>query len=1262
VLAGRTDVDVESLLELIHRVNPTERELPAAVAAQRYEIKSRLQSLLLRRFAESLKIEPASDDHRLISISHRFGPGDACHAVVEDLDVDVRAELRRRLDEQLHELEERAVASTEPSWEQDTEKSFQDTEHSATELVRRGRTALEAYDYDESRRLLDEAVQLSGGSAESALPLLELLVDHLGLAQDALALEPRLTEETRTNPQVRIMLALAAAQLADHEKATQLVRGLDSPRAGEAYLILADQAIRSGEEDVAGQCLELARQHEAAPFELSRLDEALAKLRAVRLEPEEEKLRQLQGQDRLAEAEALAGDLLQRWPESRVARSILQAAERRRQVSRAQELLERAERAIETGSLSTAAALMREALALDQEQAAELEPRIGWLEQEDRRRQQDAAVERVCSLLAGDQCEAGMHEYLGLAREPRERVRQAIDQPTLAWLEQAAESSSPGARARAVAAVLALERAAQSNDHQKVITLLAPHQRALRNVDEAARVLARAEAGLRKEQQAAARRSLELARAALSDGQLDQATSLLAGADLRILPAAERPAAQELVSDLKRAEDAARVAARVDELAAAGEPLAACDHARKMLTLCRENEIPIWERRCRELSASVHRHFHLQVTDLAGSDSEILLRNLAPYRDDGIQIWISGRDRLVLAVGWSRQVFIWIVDTDSGCLETCVMLRTPESLGQQIDALVEADALHITGFSGWQLVLSLADWEVLSWKPPVDDLEEEERLLRRRLMPGGRYLWRMSELDDLDDLEAQVCIVDLENRMVCRSIHGPHHLQPVICRNQRLVLACEEDCTTTALTTRGVPATWPKSLPDSTGAAAAHPGKEGLLLVTVPDQWHEGDDQVPVALAGLVKGEEDHSETLEIEGLGINRIHSLATSLDVGMSYLLFYAYTGHVELAGFCWSPDQGLHQVYRVPATSGMIIVQDSESRQTALITSESDFQVFVLDKEPPPVDPEESVTPHLLPTLDTEYCGPFDSESRSLHQQLIIELKNPLKRASLTSAYQSRWENDSERLSDLIYCLSEAGAESAAQQVARQAWHRFEGDPAIAMAYAELELAAEKWLTARQLLEKVDIKQMNKAHLRHLHHLLGKAHYCAGETDTAAAIWLRGASYEGHCPLDLLIELAEPIAEHPGPADWSPELPQMQRLRALIRAADQCTGEPERVLDLLDRPWIWAAREMQIITRIVAAHQAIDAATPWQRFNQQAAFTAFLKLRMTAGIWGKGLPLPDTPWTATEIDRLAEEIMERLGESYDLDDLDPDMEALF
>ena len=87
VLSGRTRTDLEGLFRLIHRVNPTGRDLPNDQEARLYRQKSALQSLLIQQHGDHLRVSP-SDDEGVVSLDHRLGQQNACHAVLAELEAD----------------------------------------------------------------------------------------------------------------------------------------------------------------------------------------------------------------------------------------------------------------------------------------------------------------------------------------------------------------------------------------------------------------------------------------------------------------------------------------------------------------------------------------------------------------------------------------------------------------------------------------------------------------------------------------------------------------------------------------------------------------------------------------------------------------------------------------------------------------------------------------------------------------------------------------------------------------------------------------------------------------------------------------------------------------------------------------------------------------------------------------------------------------------------------------------------------------------
>jgi tetratricopeptide (TPR) repeat protein len=203
VLAGKVVLGALELVELIQRVNPTDRELPRAEVARRYRLKNQLQSLLVRRFAS--EVEVSADREGVTLLAHRGSGRSACHAVLAELDEDARSWVQRRLDEAV--APEPATTPAAPPARASARssglmngnaaghlaesESLLDGDVSAKELLARGHEAMAAYDYELARHAYERALASSGGDAAAAEALLGLLVEHLAAYAEAAALWPR---------------------------------------------------------------------------------------------------------------------------------------------------------------------------------------------------------------------------------------------------------------------------------------------------------------------------------------------------------------------------------------------------------------------------------------------------------------------------------------------------------------------------------------------------------------------------------------------------------------------------------------------------------------------------------------------------------------------------------------------------------------------------------------------------------------------------------------------------------------------------------------------------------------------------------------------------------------------------------------------------------------------------------------------------------------------------------------------------------------
>jgi tetratricopeptide (TPR) repeat protein len=426
VADGRLDVRPGQLFDLIHEVNPTGRDLPRAETTRRYQLKNRLRSPLVRRFGdEHLIVRPGDDG--TVSLDHRSGSRDACHAVVDELEPDARSWVRLRLDlaaspavedDAGTTIDGRATATGEPSVEA---------------LVGRARRAVQEYDYEAAERDLTQAFAASGGATAAALPLLELWVESLGLDRQALELEPRLDADARVHPAVRTHLALAAARAGEAARARELVKGIDSQGAAEVHVALADAAARAGDRQAAVRHLEKARRRDPAHPDLPRLADAVAHLQAEDFRPLEDALGERYRQEGAAATAEAARRLLDRWPESKLARRIVHEAAETRRRSEIDEHVELGERAWAEERFADVVLHFRKALDLGSERAG-LAERV----EEARRRERERETrERVAAVVArfDDDPAAALLAYLALPPPLREDVRRRVDRPALAWLE-----------------------------------------------------------------------------------------------------------------------------------------------------------------------------------------------------------------------------------------------------------------------------------------------------------------------------------------------------------------------------------------------------------------------------------------------------------------------------------------------------------------------------------------------------------------------------------------------------------------------------------------------------------------------------------------------------------------------------------------------------------------------------------------------------------------------------------------------------------
>ncbi len=518
MLDSRASASVDELFALVHDVNPSGRELKPKDASARYALKARLQSFLIRSFPEALVVAPVAQQTGVVALQRSVGIGDACHAILEQLDDDARAWAEGQLETYQSENRRRAAPhkAREPKAESDSP--------SEQDLVAQAYAALEAYDYDLARACFEEAVRATSGAARAVRGLLSLLVDTLGADQEARALESRLSESARADPEIRVRLALASAREGDREAAARWLRGQTHPDAGDVLAELCRRALASGRLDLAASDLRDLRRQAPGHVALAELAATHEAADRARLDAEERALADELRSAAFEHAEERAKKILATWPESADARRALATIEADRLSAQVAALVGRAdERAL--SDPGGAARLLRSALELRPD--PRLDERVRRLELEGRAAEDELRVDRVLSALPS---EVGLSAYLELSAELRAKVRTLRSDPTLERLEAMITQVPRHKSASALAALEAFavaQRQVEAGEIEAAKRTIRAHEEYLRALTEVDAIRARiheVEVASAKQAASAALRTLASALADESTPALDLTT------------------------------------------------------------------------------------------------------------------------------------------------------------------------------------------------------------------------------------------------------------------------------------------------------------------------------------------------------------------------------------------------------------------------------------------------------------------------------------------------------------------------------------------------------------------------------------------------------------------------------------------------------------------------------------------------------------------------------------------------------------------
>ncbi|MDI1443909.1 hypothetical protein [Polyangium sp. 6x1] len=1292
VITGRVRPEARELVALIRDVNPTGLGLDRRETTRRYALKSRLQSVLVTHFRDAIEIRPEPDEPGVVLLHHRPSGLDACHAVVAELDDDARSFVQRAIDtaspvpptpEAPRKAAPRQGDGRAPRGA-DEPRGVRDV----PELLRAADAALAEYDYELARAHLEEALARSGGDVEAASALLSLLVATLGADKEALDLGETLPPETLAEVHVRLLLALAAARLEDRDRALRLLPAANTKappaRVAEVFVALARAALAAGNLAEAADDLARARALDVTHPELVGLAAALAKARATTRGPAEAEASRLFAEGDLQGAEGRARELLAHHPESEVARRILRAIEEQRKRDEARRKLEDACDALDRGEPQQAVALLEAAkgLGLPEHEAAPAERRIAEKLAEARAREDEAHAAAIARTIGTGALAEGLAAYAALPAAGRGKVKERAESKLLAWVDVIAPPGESAKVKPAVAAIVALHRAAEIAERapETAMDLVDAHEKVLHGFGPAEDVRKRAQVAITEERRRVATARVEAARRAMVEGDVAQANKILGEVQRKDLPEDEASLFDGFRAEVQRKLERQALAVSLDQLRREGDALRALAVCEELAARLEGEEAARFAAVRGEIRAEVRRAFSVQVEAFEGEgvtagplailhDARVLPRwkwetMLVRTRDE--------REEVVLIVPTTRGpwVFVRVIDVATSALRARVLLRTPRPL-EVVTFALRGHRLILAGRHGGVLEIDTDDWTVLAWCPNIlrndgavvptleegifEDTLPELRIEEGTVSPEGRYLWlRIRSSRDLSNV---IRVFDLQDLRLVREIpeHGfPRvHIQGVEGLSApRVVVVVEADNEkdigrTTFYTPRGTPsgAPIPRALLSLTVAPC--PDGESVVGVVGTD---DGPKEPEGALWGFVQvGAEGAGPFQLFDGVTGLYEGTAVGSASAGMWFVLFDMQREGPLLFGLRHG-QAGPSIVYRVRVPrSSILLATPGADRAALLVVHEGRPTIVPLDAKPPKVPEGHTTRAFYLPSLPV----------RSLYARRLLCHK-PTGRhlaAAIAEERALRKEGKEGLKRRLLWAKSKAGpdellaleaalfalGEHATGAIDELACTKFPDHPRVRLSLARSFACAANWRGALTQLDGIDPSQLSEeADVKHFHHLRGITLLMLGEPEAALEALDRSAACkEGTCEPEQLLPLCVPLGEE---RSWTPKQAALRDYVRAIAAADEALarGDADAARQILDGPLVWEANEVQGFARLAETYLCeAEKHAPVDRFRKALALLSFCDLFDTRNtVTRREVPLPRATWDAERLSMLAAE----------------------
>ncbi len=1230
LLRRGTRVRAPELVKLIHEVNPTDLGLPPAVERRRYALKSRLQSLLLREFPDEIVVAPVSGQDGVVALHYRPHDRDACHAVVSELEDDARSFVRLQLDlaaERGNQSSPRAIDEREGRRRTAPVPASRSEPGDPRQLLRHGREALEAYDFESAQACFEEAFGRSGGGAPEALALLEFLVDHLAAYPGALEHEAGLSQAALRDERVRALLAFSAANVGDVTACRRFIAGAEGHHAAAAWALLARHALEDSNLSEVESCLAAARRIESALPELVALAADASRRKAEARRPEEEELERLVtvGDEEAAARKAEA--ILGHWPESTTARKVRSEIEARRRAREAEALRRQGEEAYSAARFDDALAAWRRAETLG---AAGLETRIAEASSRVEARLREERMRAVDAALTSPASSESLSAYLALPAAERQILRAQSKLPELEWLEELRRGSAGREPDPDVLAVAALSRAASLGPGAvpaHVLALLSQHEPRLRKLEHARQILGEAQRAQGRAAMLLAEERLRAARAACAAGDLDEAIRLASDPATAVL----RGEAAAVLDDARARQQRYRRLERYSAAMAIGELFGALEIVREACTDPGEAEED-WGSRRVEVAWRLREELWVDVVACPEGVDAPEYATAVAVSDDPVPCLSSDGEHLFWATAYGRELFIHRLSLSGERVDLLVSATTPEPL-QYPDVLLDGTSLWVQGVSGTLLELSTDTWEVLRWLPVSALTAADEIVEEAMLVPGTELLWISTRRQGGTD--ETIRVFKLGQTRPMRELRGGLGVVTVPGPAGPIVFL------------RGL---------DREGRLCAPAGN---VMVQVPEYVEhlvmlpgggfigssggEGDDAVRLAWLGE-RGEAVATAT--VPNACPDYPHVLVGSSAVGAAFVQFQDVDGTCRCAAFSLDRSRTLERLWTCEIPNDTIVTHDVGGVHAALRwpTGRGPSAV-ALGREVPVCATDRMLHRRALPALQDEYlCAAPPAESAEAKRRVsstartVKDQPSDAARARFVDETIEWLHDDPIELVRLAHELRSWRLTGEAGKVQAYAKSRFSAHPRVRLDEAGDLARGDDWARVREVLSGLDATFLDARGQAHVRHLRGLALYHDGRYEEATLEMAEAArAPKSECSVTSWEAWLRFMAH---PTERSPEDPAALLLASLVHtdlllAVGDCVGATRE----LDTGIAWRAMDVQIGARLAQAMLLKPDDTASEAVRKRLVLAAFLhRYGEPLGRFRGTLPLGPWPWSREELAAVA------------------------